>query len=169
MRLLNTSALALHDFMDDNIPSYAILSHHWEDEEVIFRDLQTGRGPGMAGYSKITGRCAHAALDGFEYAWIDSYGIDKTSSSELSEAIRFMYKWYRDAQVCYAYLSDVPGGRIGEDHVREGPYFGASKWFTRGWTLQELLTPRSVVFLIEIGWILEQVLAWKALCPLSRE
>jgi hypothetical protein len=55
MRLLNTSALALHDFMDDNIPSYAILSHHWEDEEVIFRDLQIGRGPGMAGYSKITG------------------------------------------------------------------------------------------------------------------
>jgi hypothetical protein len=66
--LLNTSALAFHDFMGDNISSYAILSHRWEDEEVTFRDLQTGRGPGMAGYSKITGCCAHAALDGFEYA-----------------------------------------------------------------------------------------------------
>ena len=80
----------------------------------------------MVGYSKIRGCCAQAALDGFDYAWIDSCCIDKTSSSELSEAINSMFNFYRKAQVCYAYLSDVPEGEGGEDHLREGSHFRAS-------------------------------------------
>jgi hypothetical protein len=114
--------------------------------------LQSGRGPEMVGYSKIRGCCAQAALDGFDYAWIDSCCIDKTSSSELSEAINSMFNFYRKAQVCYAYLSDVPEGEGGEDHLREGSHFRASAWFTRGWTLQELLAPRYVVF-FDRAWV----------------
>lgn len=106
----------------------------------------------MARYSKIRGCCAQAALDGFDYAWIDSCCIDKTSSSELSEAINSMFSWYSRAQVCYAYLSDVPAGGVGKDHLRVDSYFRASEWFTRGWTLQELLAPRSVVF-FDRDWV----------------
>jgi hypothetical protein len=97
----------------------------------------------MAGYSKIKQCCAQAALDGYKYAWIDSCCIDKTSSAEFSEAINSMFEWYRDAQVCYAYLADVPSG---EDPRLENSAFRRSKWFTRGWTLQELLAPSMVKF-----------------------
>ena len=90
----------------------------------------------MAGYSKITGCCRQARLDGWEYAWVDSCCIDKSSSAELSEAINSMFKWYQDAQVCYAYLSDV----------EERSEFAKSQWFTRGWTLQELLAPEFLIF-----------------------
>jgi hypothetical protein len=76
--------------------------------------------------------------------WLDSCCIDKTSSAELSEAINSMYRWYQNAQVCYAYLEDVPA----EDSSlwSEDSAFRKSKWFTRGWTLQELLAPEIVVF-----------------------
>lgn len=104
MRLLNTSTLSLHEFTDDHIPSYAILSYRWEGEEVTFQNLQVGRGPKMAGYSKIKGCYAQAALDGWQYAWIDSCCIDKTSSSELSEAINSMFRWYAFSRV-YSPLS----------------------------------------------------------------
>ncbi|KAK0102259.1 hypothetical protein ONS95_005881 [Cadophora gregata] len=136
MRLLNTTTLLLEEFIGDNIPGYAILSHRWENEEVTFQDLREGRGPNMPGYSKITGCCRQARLDGWKYAWVDSCCIDKTSSAELSEAINSMFKWYKDSQVCYVYLSDVK--------CRSG--FGRSQWFTRGWTLQELLAPEFLIF-----------------------
>jgi hypothetical protein len=143
MRLLNTANLQLEEFPSDGIPSYAILSHRWESEEVTFQDLREGRGVNMAGYSKITGCCRQAALDGWQYAWVDSCCIDKSSSAELSEAINSMFEWYRDAQVCYAYLSDVG--------PEPGSTFEQSKWFTRGWTLQELLAPEMMVF-FDRGW-----------------
>jgi hypothetical protein len=138
MRLLNTADLQLEEFPSDGIPSYAILSHRWESEEVTFQDLHEGHGVNMAGYSKIRGCCRQAALDGWQYAWVDSCCIDKSSSAELSEAINSMFEWYRDAQVCYAYLSDVG--------PEPNSTFEQSKWFTRGWTLQELLAPEIMVF-----------------------
>ncbi|PMD16890.1 hypothetical protein NA56DRAFT_730642, partial [Hyaloscypha hepaticicola] len=96
------------------------------------------------GWSKVTGCCAQAALDGWEYVWIDSCCIDKTSSAELSEAINSMFRWYKKAEVCYAYLSDVSSA---SDDPRNFPsQFSQSKWFTRGWTLQELLAPHYVDF-----------------------
>jgi hypothetical protein len=65
-----------------------------------------------------------------------------------------MFGWYQNAQVCYAYLSDVPA-RENLDHYRDNSEFRWSKWFTRGWTLQELLAPEVVVFYnhdwVEIG------------------
>jgi hypothetical protein len=61
-----------------------------------------------------------------------------------------MFRWYRAAQVCYAYLIDVPESEI--DHYAIGSAFRESKWFTRGWTLQELLAPRNVMF-YNRGWV----------------
>ena len=88
--------------------------------------------------------CQVARDAGYRYIWIDSCCIDKTSSSELSQAINSMYAWYGASRVCYAYLADVPPG---DDPEYEGSVFRESRWFTRGWTLQELIAPVDVVFL----------------------
>ncbi len=93
---------------------------------------------------KIRRACTVARLDQFSQLWVDTSCIDKTSSTELSEAINSMFAWYRDAAVCYVYLADVP--RSG-DPRRPGSAFRHSRWFTRGWTLQELIAPQVVVFL----------------------
>lgn len=164
MRLLDTSTLKLSEFYDANIPRYAILSHTWGEEEVSFHDLQN-KPPeqldGLEGYMKIKACCALAASCSYEYFWIDTCCIDKTSSAELSEAINSMYRWYQDAGVCYAYLIDVWIGEENEDSRRVSrdskeyshwavaeswKSFRGSRWFTRGWTLQELLAPRSMCF-----------------------
>ena len=101
----------------------------------------------MPGYAKIEGCCAQARLDGWKYAWIDSCCIDKSSSAELSEATNSMFKWYEDAMVCYAYLSDVDGK---EDIPKQRE---DSAWFRRGWTLQELLAPQTVIFFFDRNWV----------------
>ncbi len=95
---------------------------------------------------KIRDACAVARKNGYRYIWIDSCCIDKSSSSELSEAVNSMYKWYGLADVYYAYLADVPPR---ENHHAEGSAFRKSRWFGRGWTLQELIAPVDVVFLSE--------------------
>ncbi|OAA72168.1 Heterokaryon incompatibility [Cordyceps fumosorosea ARSEF 2679] len=140
MRLLNASTLALEEFFGSAVPEYAILSHRWLDGEVSLQDLQAGRAASKAGYAKIQKCCAQTLRDGLAYAWVDTCCIDKTSSAELSEALNSMYAWYRDAALCYAFLSDVP------DAAAVPAAFEASAWFTRGWTLQELLAPAHVVF-----------------------
>jgi len=147
MRLLNTRTLTLTTFIGET-PEYVILSHRWEDEEVLFEDvmkvpISDTRSPARAkrGFSKVQGTCALALRDGFDWVWIDNCCIDKASSTELQEAINSMFRWYQEAQVCYAYLSDVPDEQAGCDVA-----FGQSLWFTRGWTLQELLAPYSVEF-----------------------
>ncbi|KAM5546022.1 hypothetical protein V8D89_000148 [Ganoderma adspersum] len=93
---------------------------------------------------KIRWACEVARADGYEYIWIDSCCIDKSSSSELSEAINSMYAWYGGAHVCYAYLADVP---TGDNHRGRRSWFRKSRWFKRGWTLQELIAPLHLVFL----------------------
>ena len=130
-----------------------------------FHDLQNkepGQLDGLKGYMKIKACCALAASRGFKYVWIDTCCIDKTSSAELSEAINSMYRWYRNAGICYAYLVDVWIGekrvdsrKVARDLKEYSPWvvtelwnmFRKSRWFTRGWTLQELLAPSSVYFL----------------------
>jgi hypothetical protein len=149
MRLLNTETFTLREFFGKNIPPYAILSHCWEEEEVTFRDLNDGNGPRLAGYSKILGLCSEAKKDKLDWAWTDTCCIDKSSSTELTEAINSMFQWYRNADICYAYLSDVvedseQGDR--EEGRQTIQLFSSSKWFTRGWTLQELLAPKEVRF-----------------------
>lgn len=147
MRLLHTETLELHEFIQDEVPLYAILSHTWGEGEISFQDMYSGEVDQKAGYDKLQRCCKVAAADGLEYVWIDTCCIDKTSSSELSEAINSMFRWYQEAQVCYAYLSDVASGL---DY--RSSEFRQSRWFTRGWTLQELIAPRSLIFFSE-GWI----------------
>ena len=153
MRLLHTAKLEIVNFTGTP-PRYAILSHTWEDEEVILQDLQPGgKAKQMKGYAKIRDSCALAASQGYDYIWVDTCCIDKSSSAELSEAINSMFRWYREADVCYAFLSDVATTGSIEDFattagdceadMRE---VAAARWFTRGWTLQELIAPRSLDF-----------------------
>ncbi|KAE8449095.1 hypothetical protein EG329_008478 [Mollisiaceae sp. DMI_Dod_QoI] len=155
MRLLNTSTLELHEFFGANIPPYAILSHRWGDSEVTFQDLQNGTRAQCPAWDKILGCCKRAQEDGYNFVWIDSCCIDKSSSAELSEAINSMFRWYQDSQVCYVYMFDVTAAAsttTSEEMVLE---FRESLWFTRGWTLQELLAPKAAIFFnrywIEIG------------------
>jgi Heterokaryon incompatibility protein (HET) len=132
--------MELHSFQEDNAPPYAILSHTWHDDEVLFQDLQDiPLASKKAGFVKIQFCCNQALEDGFEFVWVDTCCIDKTSSAELSEAINSMYRWYRGAHICYAYLKDVSQS---EDHEE----FVQSRWFKRVWTLQELLAPRRLFF-----------------------
>ncbi|KAH6614367.1 putative ankyrin repeat-containing protein [Chaetomium sp. MPI-SDFR-AT-0129] len=135
MRLLNTATGKLETFSDADTPLYAILSHRWTSNEITFQDLHDPHVQRKEGYSKISNSCRIAAENGLDYLWIDTCCIDKTNSTELSTAINSMYQWYRDAVVCFAYLSDVPAVD-----------FARSLWFTRGWTLQELLAPSTVIF-----------------------
>lgn len=143
MRLLNSTTLQLHEFFGATIPPYAILSHTWEDDEVSFQDMHDEVGIQKAGYHKITNCCKTAAADGFEYAWVDTCCINKTSRSELSEAINSMYRWYQYAEVCYVFLSDVPSPANPRSLHSA---FRKSRWFTRGWTLQELIAPSQLAF-----------------------
>jgi hypothetical protein len=145
------------DFVGDNIPEYAILSHTWgaDTEEVTFRDLTVGTGKSKAGYDKIRFCGEQAGRDGVEYFWIDTCCIDKSNSTELAEAINSMFRWYQNAAKCYVYLSDVSTNkRKASNQFSEltwEPAFRASRWFTRGWTLQELLAPGSVEFFSQEG------------------
>ena len=143
MWLLDTEHITLRYF--DKPPSrYAILSHVWERHEQTFQEVQGFSEPHKDACPKLQGCCRLARLQGFEWVWIDTCCIDKTNSVELSEAINSMYKWYTNASVCLAYLYDVDPGR--ESLASPNSSFRSSLWFTRGWTLQELIAPKSVVF-----------------------
>lgn len=144
MRLLHTDRLELTSFYGDNVPPYAILSHTWGKGEVSLQDLQSGVVQDKApGYNKIKGCCEVAVADGFEFIWIDTCCIDKSSSTELSEAINSMWTWYKAAGVCYVHLDDVPSGT---HDFGPGTAFFKCRWFTRGWTLQELIAPSNLIF-----------------------
>ena len=143
MRLLDNKTLKIHEFFGSEIPPYAILSHTWSQDEVSFQEMQQGTAQSKAGFQKIRRCCETAAADGFEYSWVDTCCVDKTSSAELSEAINSMYRWYRLSDVCYVYLADVPANLSPSATTQA---MRKSRWFTRGWTLQELIAPESVAF-----------------------
>jgi hypothetical protein len=126
------------------ILSYAILSHTWGTEEVSFADHIRRQNLSKGGYDKIRSCCKLAESEGLQYVWIDTCCIDKSSSAELSEAINSMFQWYRNAAICYTYLSDVDSLET-PDEVASS--FSRSRWFNRGWALQELLAPTEVIFL----------------------
>ena len=144
MRLLqaNTSAPRLASFADP--PPYAILSHTWTSDEVLFKDVRNGVQMQKKSWSKIQFCITQAQRDGLDYVWIDTCCIDRSSSAELAEAINSCYSWYAGAQVCYAYLEDVK--ITSEDNYTWFEPFRRSRWFTRGWTLPELLAPKEVIF-----------------------
>lgn len=180
MRFINIYTLKLEQFFGDDIPLYAILSHCWEDQELSFEEWQeteiNDRNVAhtmqqMQGYLKIIDACRFTKnlTKGWgsrenpplKYLWIDTVCIDKRSSSELSEAINSMFKWYQDSRICLVYMFDVnlasSRAKItpGTWHASESDAlpdttrqeFEESKWFTRGWTLQELLAPSNTIYL----------------------
>ncbi|KAF2626151.1 hypothetical protein BU25DRAFT_492296 [Macroventuria anomochaeta] len=141
------------DLVDaDAIPPYAILSHTWgaDEEEVTFDDLARNMGKGKPGYRKIQLCREQAQRDGLQYFWVDTCCINKANKAEHSLAIRSMFHWYRNAARCYVYLSDVSASSLPVEGAASPPPWGSefrqSKWFTRGWTLQELLAPGVVEF-----------------------
>ena len=146
MRLLNTTSIEVERFTG-KVPPYAILSHRWEDDEVTLEDMKPGgAGKGMKGYRKLRISCTMAERQGLNYIWIDTCCIDKTSSAELSEAINSMFRYYEEAKICYAYLSDVASVKIPNPWEDNTSDFYNSVWFTRGWTLQELIAPKNQRF-----------------------
>jgi hypothetical protein len=113
-----------------------------------------GVGSSKDGYKKIQFCGKQARKDGLQYFWVDSCCIDKSNSVELNEAINSMFRWYSQSQVCYAYLSDA---RLDGDPdelmaTSKGDFLRRCKWFTRGWTLQELLGPKKVIF-FDSDWV----------------
>lgn len=139
MRLINTKTLELQEFYLERVPRYGILSHTWADEEVSFQDMSTAARTQKKGFSKIIQTCILALADGLEYAWVDTCCIDKSSSAELTESINSMFQWYANATKCYVFLDDLQQYAMDD-------LFPNSRWFSRGWTLQELLAPRVLEF-----------------------
>ncbi|KAF4634885.1 hypothetical protein G7Y89_g3214 [Cudoniella acicularis] len=160
MRLLelkNDGELSLTKDLIDNIPPYAILSHTWgeDNEEATFQDLVQGVGKSKTGYRKIRFCKEQATRDSLQYVWVDTCCIDKSNNTELSEAINSMFRWYREAAKCYVYLSDISTHNSDKNDLFSGftweSAFQKSRWFTRGWTLQELIAPVSVEFFSREG------------------
>jgi hypothetical protein len=159
MRLLQRThdgGLSITDEIVDEstIPPYAILSHTWGAEveaEVTFEDFSSGIGETKHGYEKIRFCKEQVRQDGLQYFWIDTCCINKADKAEHSRAIQSMFRWYGKAARCYVYLSDV--SKIDEegDQPLWESEFQKSKWFTRGWTLQELLAPSLVEFFSKQG------------------
>ena len=146
------------DFGDDEATEYAILSHRWVGQEVDCDEMVGLAKMPMEerdeirqrdSYQKILQSCKQAQEDGYEWLWVDTCCIDKRSSAELSEAINSMYRWYENAKVCYAFLHDVPDPCLptASDDKRYLGSKGWPEWFSRGWTLQELIAPSNVQFL----------------------
>ena len=157
MRLLQSDDdgnLRLTHFFDDDIPEYAILSHSWGPEEVTFRDLTDGTSKVKASYGKIQFCGELARRDALQYFWVDTCCIDPSNSIELAEAINSMFRWYQNAAQCYVYLSDVLFRDGDQQEVSWECAFRSSRWFTRSWSLQELLAPSSVKFFTNEGKLL---------------
>jgi len=161
MRLLERNSagefILTKDFIDDEVPPYAILSHTWgvDAEEVTLEDLTNGTGQDKAGYEKLRFCGKQVRTDGLQYFWVDTCCINKANFTELSEAINSMFRWYQNATKCYVFLSDVSTTkRKASDQYAEFTWesaFRESRWFKRGWTLQELLAPDSVEFFSRDG------------------
>lgn len=158
MRLLRRKSngdFELVTFNTDDLPPYAILSHTWTDGEVTYDELVAETGKNKAGYDKIRFCGERAAADNLQYFWVDTCCIDKSTNQELQTAINSMFRWYQRASKCYVHLSDV---QIPKEIINAQSFqivwkdaFRRSRWFTRGWTLQELLAPSTVEFFSKDG------------------
>lgn len=161
MWLLDTSTLKLNEYNPKDTgeerkgwtdPPYAILSHTWGDEEVSFNDIKHAAAKQLRGYKKIEKSCALASSQQKKLIWIDTCCINKSSSAELSEAVNSMYHWYRRSSVCYVYLSDFEFVPFEVGYLQSfqthtfAKEFKKCRWFSRGWTLQELLAPYNIEF-----------------------
>jgi hypothetical protein len=152
MRLLSLDddgSFSLTQFPKDKIPPYAILSHTWgrgEDDEVVYKDIIDGTGNKKKGFQKLQFCGIQAKADDLHYFWVDTCCINKSDKGELRTAINSMFRWYQNATRCYVYLSDVSANTQSKQSRHVESAFHDSLWFTRGWTLQELLAPKIVEF-----------------------
>lgn len=148
MYLLNAHTLELKAFYDSEIPQYVILSHTWDAEEMTFEEMMypNQNTEKKLGYMKIMAACAKARVFKVDWIWIDTCCIDKRSSAELSEAINSMYRYYKESYACFAFLQDARSGGNAWHGLRN------AKWWSRGWTLQELIAP-SRVFFYNADWM----------------
>ncbi|KAF4626630.1 hypothetical protein G7Y89_g11531 [Cudoniella acicularis] len=156
LKLVGPNEFSLVQVPTHNTLPYAILSHTWiHGQEVTYQDLISGDGKSKTGYDKIKFCGEQATKDGFLYFWVDTCCIDKSDPTELGTTINSMFRWYRNAKKCYVYLADVSTPNyeadIQTDQSTWEAAFRKSKWFTRGWTLQELIAPESVEFFSQDG------------------
>ncbi|KAH8669663.1 hypothetical protein BGZ60DRAFT_564114 [Tricladium varicosporioides] len=156
LKFVGPNEFSLVQVPTHNTLPYAILSHTWiHGQEVTYQDLMSSGGKSKTGYDKIKFCGEQAAKDGFLYFWVDTCCINKLDPTELATAINSMFRWYRNAKKCYVYLADVliPGYKadIQVDQSTWEAAFQKSKWFTRGWTLQELIAPGMVEFFSQEG------------------
>ncbi|KAF7185311.1 Vegetative incompatibility protein HET-E-1 [Pseudocercospora fuligena] len=152
MRLLNVHTLDFGEFHHEDIPPYIIASHRWGLDELDYKDLRKRRRTNSFGYTKVLKLCeiVRSSHTEVNWLWIDTVCIDKRNSTEVSETINSMFKWYQRAECCLAYLSDVQSPNVYLEKPGKTSWFEVfrrSAWFKRGWTLQELIAPRAVVFL----------------------
>ncbi|MCJ1457722.1 hypothetical protein MMC28_008091 [Mycoblastus sanguinarius] len=155
MRLINVNTLNLDNLIGRN-EKYAILSHRWGNQEVKFEDYPSVKSQIVdqvskpqvdnrtTGISKIANSCLQCRKLKLSYLWIDTCCIDKRNGSEENESINSMFNWYQEAEICLAFLADVGGG--------QPKAVSDSEWFTRGWTLQELLAPKNITF-FDRDWV----------------
>jgi hypothetical protein len=155
MRLINCETLELHQFVDEHAPEYVTLSHVWRDGEVNHVEMlaPVHEVKRKLGYQKIVDCVRVCTTYRWNWLWVDTCCIDKSSSAELSEAINSMYTWYNSCIICYVYLDDFQFSKdslFGTDTSSFDraafEQFRQCRWFTRGWTLQELLAPSEVCF-----------------------
>ncbi|KAI6004263.1 heterokaryon incompatibility protein-domain-containing protein, partial [Pisolithus albus] len=145
---MKTVLRVLHDVDTD----YAILSHRWADEVDYMEIMELAKMENRDeirernGYQKIVKSCQQAENDGLEWLWVDTCCIDKRNSTELSEALNSMFRWYENSKRYYAYLHDVDVFPTTPDHETFGAFNGWPEWFSRGWTLQELIAPMDLRF-----------------------
>ena len=159
LQRLQNDVFELTSFDDEQPPPYAILSHTWvEGQEVTYHELVASAGRHKSGYAKLRFCGEQAAADGMQYFWVDTCCINKSTTNELSTAINSMFRWYQRAAKCYVYLSDVSVPEEVADAqvfpITWTEAFRRSRWFTRGWTLQELLAPPHVEFFSREGKLL---------------
>ncbi|KJA18019.1 hypothetical protein HYPSUDRAFT_191545 [Hypholoma sublateritium FD-334 SS-4] len=156
---------AVFQFLFSEFGGYAVLSHTWfhgRDWEIRYQDTLAknwrSRYKKYPGYKKIEGFCNLAQKWGVSLAWADTICINKDSSAELDESIRSMYQWYQDSSICITYLYETSNGPLPAGSTSTTPehfpdtmpllYASMNKdrWFTRGWTLQELMAPKRLKF-----------------------
>jgi DNA modification methylase len=158
MRLLHFDRLGRLSWTEfsSNIPPYAVLSHTWDDDEFIFEDLVNETGDSKAGYRKVVFCGEQVARDQLQYFWIDTSFIDKWNLRELSNAINSMFRWYRNAAKCYVFLTDVTVPTVTDAQLHHNTWeasFRKNRWFTRGWTLRELIAPGAEVAQSGMSWL----------------
>ncbi|OQV05548.1 NACHT domain-containing protein [Cladophialophora immunda] len=154
-RKINGEISLTEDFLEEKVPRYAILSHTWGTEEVSFKAMMDGTAKNKLGYDKIRFCRDQAWRDGLHFFWVDTCCIDKSNNTEVQEAINSMFRWYRNSIKCYVYLADISTHPFDATDKSSQPSwesaFRKSRWFTRGWTLQELIAPASVEFFSKGG------------------